>query len=128
MPTSIKYLEIYNIIEITYTGKVTSDELEHTVHESAKISLANNVKLILADCTQLTEGHTVFDLYFIVPLFKKYDIRPDIIEAIIYPIAPAMQQLASFFETLLVNNGIKAKAFKERKDAIGWLLENKKVD
>lgn len=128
MPTLIKHLEIYNIIEITYIGKVTNDELEHAVHEAATLSLAKDAKLVLADCSQLTEGHTVFDLYFIVPLLRKYNLRPDIIEAIIYPIAPAMQQLASFFETLLVNNGIKAKAFKERKDGISWLLENSKAD
>lgn len=128
MPTNIKFLEVYNIIELTFSGKVTNDELENAMHEAAKLTIEKGSKLILADCTQLTEGHTVFDLYFIVPLFKKYSIRPDFIEAIVYPISPAMQQLASFFETLLINNGIKAKAFKERKDAITWLLENKHLE
>ena len=124
MPISIKFLEVYNIIELTYTGKVTNEELEHSVHEAAKLSLEKDSRLVLADCTHMTEGHTVFDLYFIVPLLKKYELRPDFIEAIVYPLAPAMFQLASFFETVLINNGIKGKAFKERKDAISWLLEN----
>jgi hypothetical protein len=128
MPMNIKFLEVYNIIEITYTGKVTTDELEHSFLEAARLSLEKNSKLILADCTDMTEGHTVFDLYFIVPLFKKNNIRSDLVEAIIYPLSPTMYQLASFFETVLVNNGIKGKAFKERKDAISWLLENQNAE
>jgi hypothetical protein len=128
MPINIKLLEVYNIIELTYIGKVTNEELEHSVHEAAKLSLEKDSRLVLADCTHMTEGHTVFDLYFIVPLLKKYKLRPDFIEAIVYPLAPAMFQLASFFETVLINNGIKGKAFKERKDAISWLLENQHAE
>ncbi len=94
---------------------------------AAAINLANaeNIFLILADCTTLTgKTNSVFDLYYLVDVLIAKNIGHRIKEAFVLPIMqPDLIADIKFWETTCFNRGIKVRVFNSREQALQWLLE-----
>jgi hypothetical protein len=77
----------------------------------------------LADCTEMTGGHTVFDLYNVVANLENYQIDPRTKEALLTVPSSATAGDVRFYETAAVNRGFTVKLFTDREAALAWLSE-----
>jgi len=63
MPWKTNYIEAKKYVELTYTGIVTPEELFMAFENSVRLSKEHNTLLYLADCLEMSGGHSVIDLY-----------------------------------------------------------------
>lgn len=124
MPYTITYLQAYNIIEKVYSGKLSPEHLVEIVDETHKMMKETGAKKVIADCSDLTEGYTAFDLYYLMEKISHLQIDPYSSEAIILSTNPDTSKNLLFFETLATNNGYKCKTFENRAAAMEWLLSH----
>lgn len=124
MPFTITYLQTYNIIEKVYSGKLSPENLVEIVDQTYKMMQETGAKKVIADCSDLTEGYTAFDLYYLMEKISHMQIDPYASEAIILSNNPDTTKNLLFFETLATNNGFKCKTFENRASAMEWLLSH----
>jgi hypothetical protein len=121
MPWSIKFNQDKRIIEITYSGTVTPQELHEAFLEAKTISSKHGTILFLADCTDMVGGHSVVDLYYLIALYEQNDLRNRIKEAIVLPSMKSPREEVQFYETACLNKGFNVKIFSDTTEAITWL-------
>ena len=121
MGVDVKYCEELNYVEIIYNGNVAKDDLIAAFETSFETATKNNTQRYLADCTNLTGGHSVFDLYSLIGLFQQYKVQHTIREAIILPELDKMKENVAFYETAAENRGYIVKLFRTKYEALLWL-------
>ncbi|MDR3627942.1 MAG: hypothetical protein P4L45_13955 [Ignavibacteriaceae bacterium] len=121
MPWKTNVLESPKCIEIVYLGNVTPEELYMALKNSVLLSRENNTILFLSDCTDMTGGHSVIDLYGLIGMFEKLNITTDAKEAIIMKSLQSSADEIKFYETACKNRGFNVKIFTGREDAVVWL-------
>jgi hypothetical protein len=115
------------IIETTYSGRLTKNDLSDAVRENLSLAHTHNRTRFLGDCTNLNGGHTIIDLYFLAKEVSRevsLNFGPYLLkEAILIPSIPSMIEKINFWETIGQNGGFRVRVFRERQSAIDWLLE-----
>jgi hypothetical protein len=122
MPWKTKLNDAPKYIEITYSGNVTTQELYMALENSVLISRENNINLFLADCTTMLGGHTVIDLYGLISMFETLKIDSEAKEAVIMTSLHETADEINFYETACKNRGFNVRIFKQREEAISWLV------
>ena len=87
----------------------------------------HETNLFLIDCLELIDDKAlVFENYKLgVDLTKITQKIPEQVkDAIILPHSPQAADNIRFFETVAINRGLNIRLFKNREDALEWLLEN----
>ena len=112
----------YPIVETTYSGILSKEELVQAESEHIGIAKSLGTVLHLADCTGLEGGHSFSDLYLLVKSISSDRITMGIKEAILLPYHPHARDLVRFWETAGENHGIQVRAFINRQNALEWLL------
>jgi hypothetical protein len=122
MPWQARLTDPPRLVELTYSGIVTPEELFEAFTAALSIARENKIWLCLADCTDMVGGHSIADLYALIALFEVSDIDRNGKEAILMPTLKASRREVTFYETTCRNRGFHVRVFKSRKDAVDWLV------
>jgi hypothetical protein len=126
MGWQIKNLSEHPIIEIIYSGTLSSVDLFEAAIGALELGKKLETFNFLADCRNLSGGHTLFDLYDLsddtANFFKTYPAK----EALLLPSTESNIDKVRFWETTCINRGMNVKIFNDRDSAIAWLLGDKK--
>lgn len=116
------YLDDEKVVNVTYSGTVTRDELTAAAQSALDLSLEHGTNRVLTDCTTMQGGHSIADLYFhsdwLISV-KAYRMR----EAVLMPAAVAFNALVDFWQTTCRNRGLNVRVFDEPESARQWLGE-----
>jgi hypothetical protein len=110
------------IIETIYAGMLPRDELDAAARETMAQAHRHGRTLLLADCTQLAGGHSIFDLYHVAESFAADDIVHRLKEAVVLPQVPPPDRTFEFWVTTCENRGVEVRLFDDRVEALAWLL------
>ncbi len=123
MGWKIKLHRDFNIIETTFDGDMQKEELGNAVTASIQAVLENKSARLLADCTGLTGGHSLFDLYENAGNIPVTFMQKEFREAVLMPTSAGARGNVEFWETVTTNLGFKVKIFENRDKALEWLTE-----
>lgn len=116
------YLDDEKVVNVTYSGIVSRDELMAAAQSALDLSLEHGTNRILTDCTTMQGGHSIADLYFhsdwLISV-KAYRMR----EAVLMPAAAAFNELVDFWQTTCRNRGLNVRVFDKPEPARQWLDE-----
>ena len=121
MPWSARYNTELSIVETVYAGTLTPGELAEAVHSTLELARKHGARLMLGDCTALSGGHSVVDLYFLIDLVVASGLAHELREALILPVLPASADNVRFWESTAFNRGLMVKLFDNREHAVDWL-------
>ena len=127
MPYTITHLEEKNILEAIYRGRVKPTEVMAAIAKILLLAKKHNAHLFLIDCLELKDDKAlVFENYKLgVDVSKIIQKIPEQVkDAIILPRSAQAADNIRFFETVAINRGLNVRLFKNREDALEWLLEN----
>jgi hypothetical protein len=113
-------------IEILYSGNVSNDELIDAVLKAKVLSEENGTNVFLADCSNMSGGHSIIDLYNLILLYEQLGLSRTLREAILLPAMPDTIENVRFYETASLNRGYTVRLFENREEALGWLLTESK--
>ena len=125
MPYTITHLEEENILEIIYRGRVKPVEVMTAITKTLVLSKKHKTNLFLIDCLELVDDKAlVFENYKLgVDLTKMLQKIPQgVKDAIILPRSRQAADNIRFFETVAINRGLNVCLFRNREDALDWLL------
>lgn len=112
----------FPIVVLTYSGEIAPADLEASFASTITLCESSKCFLILADCLQMTGGHSLTDVYMTASALANQEDLHHFREALILPEAQAMDELPRFWETVSNNHGLSAKTFTGRQEAIDWLM------
>ncbi len=119
------FTTVYNadlhIVEVTYEGRASSNELKDEEEQSFALARKHNTDRFLVDLTNYESSLSSIQVLDGVSSYDDKAIRPVCI-AVVTPLSEDAQKDARFYETACVNRGWNAQTFKERQEAIDWLL------
>ncbi len=127
MPYTITHVEEKNILEVTYRGRVKPVEVMTVIAKILVLAKKHKTYLFLIDCLELIDDKAlVFENYKLgVDISKITQKIPEQVkDAIILPRSAQAADNIRFFETVAINRGLNVCLFKNREDAIEWLLDN----
>ncbi|MGD9161150.1 MAG: STAS/SEC14 domain-containing protein [Desulfobacteraceae bacterium] len=128
MSWHINYNEESRIIEITYSGNVTGQDIREATVRRISLQTETGATLILADASQSQEGPPLINVYDLPDrIYPEHDARRDTRIAFILPTHSKAKELAHFFQTAAKNRGWTIELFEERKDAFSWLTSEKNI-
>lgn len=109
-------------IRIKYLDLVTSRDIIDALNEALALSKVNDLYRVLADCSRVTVGHTVVDLYAVVAALVANNVpRAEFKEAVLLPRNEASDKDVQFYETAALNRGYAVRLFKTKDEAVEWL-------
>jgi hypothetical protein len=123
MPWKISIHPDGPVVETSYSGILTMDELFDAALETLSVAKAHGITLLLGDCSALEGGHSVFNLYDLADRVLATGLDHSFREAVIVPDVPESAQLVKFWETTCINRGITVQIFNDRQRALDWLLK-----
>ena len=119
MPHSVSFDTEASHAEATYFGVLTASDLEGAAGEIMALMQESNMRLLLADCSGVAGGHSVFDLYALADWLK--DNAPWVREAVVLPTLDLAAENVRFWETTCRNRGLAVRIFNDRPSALAWL-------
>lgn len=122
MPWHIKIHSDWPIIETCYEGALSPKDLSDAVAKTMAIACTREEQFLLADCTALEGGHSLFDLYALVDVLLASGIAHTLKEAVLLPTITETAEKVRFWETTCLNRGIEVRTFTDRQRAIEWLM------
>lgn len=123
MPWGIRTLEDSTVVELCYRGEVSPDELRASARQAIEQVSSFEKRLVLADCRELTGGHSIADLYELAGDLARLTSPSRIAEAVVLPRSPMAEEHARFWATVGANRGFVVQTFRERDEALAWLCQ-----
>lgn len=123
MAWKVTLVEDQKFIEIKYSGVVTADELNDTFNATLAVVRKTGILRFYADCSEMTKGHSILDLYYLIDLYGKEEVSISFKEAILLPLPHPNKDEVRFYETACLNRGYLVKIFSTRDEALSWLFE-----
>ena len=121
---SVTYLEDSGVVEATYTGTVTPEELDQALTATGTLAAETVCNRFLIDARdQDPSGGSAFDILRLAEFLAS--LPPGLIdrEAILSPPSAQGTDDMHFFETAARNRGLNVLMFTSREDALVWLAE-----
>ena len=122
MPSQVKHLTDLPVIEIVYFGLVTPADLSASIADALKLVEQGRLIRILTDCSRMEDGHSIVDLLENMMQLVAEDLILNLREAVITGPHPSAAANVRFWETAGQNRGMNVKLFKDRSEALVWLL------
>lgn len=122
MPWNVTFHPDTRIIETTFAGLLTPDELKAAVMATLHECHSRDVPLLLADCSQLQGGHSIVDLYEMASAVASSAVVGNLREAVLVPASAVAADSVRFWETAAGNRGITVQLFQDRASAVAWLI------
>lgn len=121
MPLSIVRHQNPRYVEPVFAGHFDSTELAAAAEQVVAAAIEHGTQRILADCTDLTGGHTIADLYAIAE--RTTPGRQQLREALLLPTSPPAAEYVRFWEDVCRNRGMAVRVFQDRAAALAWLFD-----
>lgn len=125
MSWKIEYNSGKKLIELEYSGLISGDDLKKAFEKVIEYIYEYKTVLVLADCTKMSTGHTLFDLLGLLEDFEKLDVLRNVKEAVLLSTGHESAVNISFWETACQNRGFKVRIFEEKEEAVKWLINIK---
>jgi hypothetical protein len=125
VPQKTEYVAARGIIVITYTGRVTMDEVKDATVQAIGIQKQGLTDLVLIDASAMTAWPTLTEMFVLVQSYPDLQVPPQTRLAAVRSQAPDSSDLAGFYETVCRNRCYDAKAFHTREDAERWLRSDR---
>lgn len=119
MPTSCRFID--QVIECTYEGMVSPDELFQVARQAVDLHATSRVDRFLADLTRLGGGHSPSDLLGVVDLLESSGLPRTLREAMVVSPSTASAMDVQFYEDACRNRGWNVRIFVDRAAALEWL-------
>jgi hypothetical protein len=121
MPCSVAYLEHDQIVETSYVGVPSIEELQAIALETLVVAKEKNTRRLLGNCAGLEQKGTELDIYSLIQFFESLPIDRQIKEAMLLPPTRGTAPDIEFYETVARNRGFNVRIFFDRQEAINWL-------
>ena len=120
MPYAVAFDPALALIRVTYSGTVSPGDLQQAFQEVFALCRTTSRDSILADCTRMTGGHTLFDLMDLISQFESRGVPHTFKEAVLMN-APLNRRETEFYEIAAMNRGFNVRLFEGEKEAVAWL-------
>lgn len=123
MPWAVKYNPKLQIVELTYTGRITERELHEATSTCIKLGKENGTFRFFVDASKLELSPSLIDFYSLpTKQYQEENVDPRSRQAVIAPTDPIAKEAAVFYETVCRNRGWMVRVFSGRQEAIDWLM------
>lgn len=122
MPWTVRIDADRSIVETTYAGFLDEADIHAAATATLRTATAEGITRLLADCTTLEGGHSVFDLYELARTFAADESMRKMREAVLLPATPELREQVGFWESAGRNRGLNVRIFDDRRSATDWLL------
>jgi hypothetical protein len=124
MPVNVFFDDHWRIVQVDYFGLVSRDELFEIFEEAVICARKNSTLKFLADCTGMTGGHTLVDLFNFVSQFVEREMTLKMKEAIVMPVSSMTKPQVEYYQKACQSHGFNVRVFSNRDEAINWLSES----
>lgn len=121
MPWECTYSADTQTVELRYAGSVTPGDLEASANASLDLCRTHSTNRIFTDCTAMTGGHSVIDLYGLAKKVQEAT-SGQFREAVLPPAGRDPQDRVGFWETTSRNRGLDVRMVGSRDEGIAWLV------
>jgi hypothetical protein len=83
----------------------------------------NNSNLFLSDTSQAILAVSITALFDLPELHRNGGLQRPVRIAVLSPTSKSGKELVDFYETVCMNRGWGGKVFRERQEALDWLLK-----
>ena len=127
MPWKYEVHPTLGIVEVTYTGRVSGQDIHDLTSELLALEKEQGKIGFLVDTTNMEFTGSLFDIYEL-PAKQYVEEEADRLNpiAVILSTSPKEKKTAKFYELVCLNRGWIAKSFEERQDATNWLTHQLK--
>lgn len=124
MEYTYKYNADAHIIEVKYSGKITSKDVGGILSAALQAAEENGCVLFLSDCREAELGMSVMDIYRVPKTFADLSAsRGLFVQTFRYAIVISNdKRLFGFLENVFINNMQRAKLFFDLEPAKEWLI------
>lgn len=125
MPWNVEYNQTDSIVELTFSGVVTREELQKAIIKRIAVQKENGGNLVLTDASKVDITPLAVDLLDLPNrLFAEQGADRLTRLALVMPEAEAPKSMAKFLETASYNRGWSIHLFEDRQSAFKWLKED----
>ena len=110
------------VIEARFFGANTREEMEQAFAQCLTLGLESDTWLLLADCSDLIHTAAIADLKDLVQALADLGVADRFREALVRPTDVTAAVAVGFWEAAGVNRGLDVRMFRERGDALAWLV------
>ena len=121
MPQKTEYVAEKGMIVISYSGKVTIEEVREATVQAIAMQKEGRTDRVLIDAMTMTAWPSRVEMWHLVESYSQLEAPRRTRLAAIRPQVPDKTDVSGFFETVCRNRCYNAKAFHTREDAEGWL-------
>jgi len=121
MPYTITKLPDVPIVETTYIGVITREDLNRATEDALTLAKANAITLFIKNCSYLEGIHSIADLYLVAGSLEKWSIFHRIKKAIVVSELPFAPNQIQHWEETCRKRGIDVRLFDQRSAALNWL-------
>lgn len=119
------FLEAQRIVELTYSGLITAQDLQSATSHCIALGKQHQSSLFLVDAQDAQFSASLVELYNLpVQQFELEEADRSGRLAIIQPSSPRMREAARFYESVCRNRGWTVLVLPTRDEAVAWLLDD----
>jgi hypothetical protein len=111
----------YRIIEVQYSGMVSTFEVFDALATRASLADQHDIKDHLIDCSRVEKLPNVTDLYLIASRIREILDTPIHKAAMVIPESIPLATMLLYFIIRAALHGVHIELFNDRQAAIGWL-------
>lgn len=124
MPWTARFIAKEGIIEVTYEGILTEDELHASVHAVVEHGTREETLHVLADCRRIIAEGSLFDVVELVDFYDQNKVTRRMREAVLVEAGSPTETYMRFYETVACNRGYNVRTFTAAEDARRWLRKD----
>ena len=126
MTWSVKYDPVTKIAELTYTGRITREELIASVAERIRVQKQHGTILTLTDASQIEYLDVdILDIHDLpAKLYDSAEVNRATRLALLPPHPKDAREIARHYVNACLNRGWIVQTFEDRQNAIEWLMKN----
>jgi hypothetical protein len=125
MPEKTDYVPEKGIIILTYTGKVTMDEVRAATMKAIAIQKEKQTDRVVIDPSDMIAWPSLADMFALVASYPELEVPRRTRLAVVRPKAPDKTDLTGFFEVVCQNRCYNAKSFDTREAAEEWVRSDR---
>ena len=121
MSYTTSYIEEDNIVCITASGRVTTEEYRKGSKEVVDLLAKHDSTRLFVDDRLLDNAASILDFYELPEFFRKIGLPSRVRVALLYDATGTDKRYIEFFETVCRNSGYTVTIFYSYDEAMEWL-------
>jgi hypothetical protein len=125
MAWTVEYNDVLQIVELTYSGRTTGEEIKEAAASRMSMGKQKGVTKFLIDTRKVeADGSATLDIYDVPDkMYPKEHVQYTNRIAILEPESSTSREMVKFYENACVNRGWLVKTFQDRESAVKWLQQ-----